>query len=72
MHLDESTIDKFIRCLPESQKSLELLAEKDALEECLNYLKQQLKEGVRLAEMKDPLKRVYEDMFTNQVYLNQM
>jgi hypothetical protein len=38
---------------------LVVLSERDALEECLQYLKDQLKNGVKLGDLNDSFRKLY-------------
>lgn len=51
---------------------LVVLSERDALEECLQYLKDQLKNGVKLGDLNDSFRKLYEDFFNNQLQMNQL
>jgi hypothetical protein len=55
-----------------SAKILQLASERDALEECHQYLRNQLKEGVSMYELSKTFKNLFEEMFDNQYAINQL
>jgi hypothetical protein len=69
--VDEGSFDQFLEMTPQSKKLLTCLSERDALEECLQYLKNQLKNGVKIANLNDSFKKLFEEFFMNEMTLNQ-
>jgi hypothetical protein len=61
-----------LECSDKSRKLIQLVSEKDALEEGLGYLKDQLKKGVPMSQVSKYVKQVFEEMFENQHKLNQI
>jgi hypothetical protein len=61
-----------LECSDKSRRLLHLISEKDALEESLDYLKDQLKKGVSMSQLSKYVKQVFEEMFDNQLKLNQI
>lgn len=70
-NLDDGSVDQFLEMNPLSKKLLVGLSERDALEECLQYLKDKLKKGAKMAELNDSFKKLFEEFFMNELFLNQ-
>jgi hypothetical protein len=52
--------------------TLQLASERDALEESLGYLKNQLKKGVTMKDIGNNLRSLFEELFDNQLRINNL
>lgn len=58
--LNAEGIDRMLNCTDKSMRALQLASERDALEECLTFLKEQLKNRVPYSEVDKPLRALFE------------
>lgn len=70
--LDDAAIDKLLNYNEKSKEVLRLASERDALEESLDFLKARLKKGTPIAEVSKQLRPLFEEMFDNQLRINNL